>query len=80
MENGNYFVDEQRFGPYDLWHHKHFIKPIEKGVEMTDIVDYKIPFGFLGRILHPLLVFPKLNEIFEYRKKALIEIFGPYPK
>ena len=47
---------------------------------MTDIVDYKIPFGFLGRLLHPLLVFPKLKEIFEYRKKALIEIFGPYYK
>ena len=80
VEDGNYFVDEQRFGPYDLWHHKHFIKPIEKGVEMIDIVDYKIPFGFLGRLLHPLLVFPKLKEIFDYRKKALVEIFGPYPK
>jgi ligand-binding SRPBCC domain-containing protein len=79
VEEGNYFVDEQRFGPYDLWHHKHFIKPIEKGVEMIDIVDYKIPFGVLGRIAHPLIVAPKLKEIFEYRKKALIELFGPYP-
>jgi ligand-binding SRPBCC domain-containing protein len=78
VEEGNYFVDEQRFGPYDLWHHKHFIKPIEKGVEMIDIVDYKIPFGVLGRIAHPLIVAPKLKEIFEYRKKALIELFGPY--
>jgi ligand-binding SRPBCC domain-containing protein len=79
VEEGNYFVDEQRFGPYDLWHHKHFIKPIEKGVEMIDIVDYKIPFGVLGRFAHPLIVAPKLKEIFEYRKKALIELFGPYP-
>lgn len=79
VEEGNYFVDEQRFGPYDLWHHKHFIKPIEKGVEMIDIVDYKIPFRVLGRIAHPLIVAPKLKEIFEYRKKALIELFGPYP-
>ena len=79
VEEGNYFVDEQRFGPYDLWHHKHFIKPIEKGVEMIDIVDYKIPFGVLGRIAHPFIVAPKLKEIFEYRKKALIELFGPYP-
>ena len=38
-----YFVDEQRFGPYALWHHKHFIKEIPGGVEMEDIVDYKIP-------------------------------------
>ena len=79
MEDGNYFVDEQRFGPYDLWHHKHFIKPIERGVEMTDIVDYKIPFGFLGSF-YILVCISKLKEIFEYRKKALIEIFGPYSK
>ena len=44
VKEPEYFVDEQRFGPYALWHHKHFIKPIENGVEMVDIVDYKIPF------------------------------------
>ena len=78
VQEGSYFVDEQRFGPYDLWHHKHFINPIKNGVEMIDIVDYKIPFGFLGRIAHPLLVAPKLKEIFEYRKNALDRIFGKY--
>ncbi|GAB5399997.1 MAG: SRPBCC family protein [Aureisphaera sp.] len=76
VNDGNYFVDEQRFGPYSLWHHKHFIKEIDGGVEMEDIVDYKIPFGFLGRLMHPLLVKPKLNEIFEYRKNKLVELFG----
>jgi len=78
VQKGSYFVDEQRFGPYDLWHHKHFINPIKNGVEMIDIIDYKIPFGFLGRIAHPLLVAPKLKEIFEYRKNALVALFGPY--
>ena len=78
VQEGSYFVDEQRFGPYDLWHHKHFINPIKNGVEMIDIIDYKIPFGFLGRIAHPLLVAPKLKEIFEYRKNALVALFGPY--
>jgi ligand-binding SRPBCC domain-containing protein len=72
----HYFVDEQRFGPYSLWHHKHFLKEIPGGVEMEDIVDYKIPFGFLGRLMHPILVQPKLNEIFEYRRKKLFEMFG----
>ena len=71
-----YFVDEQRFGPYALWHHKHFLKEIPGGVEMEDIVDYKIPFGALGRLMNPILVQPKLNEIFEFRRKRLIEIFG----
>jgi ligand-binding SRPBCC domain-containing protein len=74
--NKEYFVDEQRFGPYALWHHKHFIKPIEGGVEMEDIIDYKVPLGFLGRLIHPILVKPKLTEIFNYRTKKLVELFG----
>lgn len=75
-----YFVDEQRFGPYALWHHKHFIKEIEGGVEMEDIIDYKIPFGVLGRLAHPILVKPKLEEIFSYRQQKLTELFGKYQK
>ena len=73
-----YFVDEQRFGPYSLWHHKHFIKEIPGGVEMEDIIDYKIPMGILGQMVHPILVKPKLNEIFEYRRTKLIELFGEF--
>ncbi|WP_291118511.1 SRPBCC family protein [Flavobacterium sp. UBA6135] len=73
-----YFVDEQRFGPYALWHHKHFLKEIPGGVEMEDIVDYKLPMGILGQMVHPILVKPKLNEIFAYRQKKLIELFGEY--
>ncbi len=76
----HYFVDEQRFGPYALWHHKHFIKEIDGGVEMEDIIDYKVPFGFLGRIVHPFIVKPKLTEIFNYRTKKLINLFGEYNK
>lgn len=78
VQEGHYFVDEQRFGPYALWHHKHFIKEIPGGVEMEDIVDYKVPLGFLGQLVHPFLVKPKLQEIFEYREKALHEMFGVY--
>jgi len=76
MVDGSYFVDEQRFGPYALWHHKHFIKEIEGGVEMEDIIDYKVPFGIIGRLVHPILVKPKLQEIFEFRRKKLNELFG----
>ncbi len=73
-----YFVDEQRFGPYALWHHKHFIKEIPGGVEMEDIIDYKVPLGILGQLVHPFIVKPKLDEIFEYRRKKLIALFGEY--
>ena len=71
-----YFVDEQRFGPYSLWHHKHFIKEIENGIEMEDIIHYKIPGGIFGEFLNSLFIRHQLNEIFEYRKNKLIEIFG----
>ncbi|GAA4269469.1 SRPBCC family protein [Hyunsoonleella aestuarii] len=74
----HYFVDEQRFGPYSLWHHKHFIKEIDGGVEMEDIIDYKVPFGLLGQLVHPILVKPKLEEIFNYRTEKLEELFGKY--
>ena len=74
----HYFVDEQRFGPYALWHHKHFIKAIDGGVEMEDIIDYKLPLGFIGKLVQPFLVKPKLEEIFNYRAQKLEELFGTY--
>ena len=80
VKEGEYFVDEQRFGPYALWHHKHFIREIDGGVEMEDIIDYKVPLGILGQIAHPILVKPKLEEIFAYRQKKLIALFGTYQK
>lgn len=76
VKDKEFFVDEQRFGPYALWHHKHFIKAIPGGVEMEDIVDYKLPFGVLGQLVHPILVKPKLKEIFDYRYNKLIDLFG----
>jgi ligand-binding SRPBCC domain-containing protein len=78
IEDKKYFVDEQMYGPYSLWHHKHFIKEIEGGVEMEDIIDYKVPLGILGQIMHPILVKPKLEEIFSYRQKKLIDLFGEF--
>ena len=74
--NENYFVDEQRFGPYSLWHHKHFLSEIDGGIEMEDIIHYKIPLGFIGEFLNFLFIKNQLKEIFEYRKNKLIEIFG----
>ena len=78
VKDYEYFVDEQRFGPYKFWHHKHLIKEIKDGVEMIDILDYALPFGFAGRFFHPIIIKPKLNEIFNYRRNKLIEIFGNF--
>ena len=73
-----YFVDEQRFGPYSLWHHKHFIRPIAGGVEMIDIVDYKLPLGWLGQLAHGIFVKRQLKQIFDYRYRKLVELFGEF--
>lgn len=78
VEEGKYFVDEQRFGPYALWHHKHFFSPIKNGVQMRDCIDYKLPLGWLEQWVQPLVVRPRLEEIFNYRKQVLTERFGAY--
>jgi ligand-binding SRPBCC domain-containing protein len=78
VKEKQYFVDEQRVGPYSMWHHEHKIEPINKGVLMTDIVSYKPPFGILGSIANAVLIKNELKNIFTYREKALENIFGKY--
>lgn len=78
VENLNYFTDEQLYGPYALWHHTHFIKEIKGGVEIEDLIYYKVPFGFLGRLVHPIIVKPQLDKIFEFRSQKLVELFGEF--
>jgi ligand-binding SRPBCC domain-containing protein len=73
-----YFVDEQRTGPYRLWHHQHHIVAIEGGVLMKDIVTYVPPFGFLGGLVNALLIRNQLKEIFAFRSLKLNEIFGVF--
>lgn len=72
----NYFVDEQRSGPYAFWHHKHFLKEIPGGVEMRDLIHYTLPLGPLGWIANNLFVKKQLQDIFLYRKMVLEELFG----
>ncbi len=78
VKKNNYFIDEQRFGPYSFWHHKHFIKEIDNGILMDDIIHYKIPFGFIGIILNKVYIKNKLSKIFKYRESKLNKIFGNY--
>ena len=79
VDEKKYFVDEQRIGPYKMWHHQHFIEELPGGgVLMTDIVTYQPPFGFLGAIANSVLIKKKLIEIFEYRTKAVEKRFGEY--
>ena len=79
VKNHSFFVDEQRKGPYRIWHHEHHFKEVEGGIEMTAIVSYELPLGFLGRLMHPILVKNKLKEIFDYRRQKVDELFIATP-
>jgi len=74
-----YFIDEQRFGPYSLWHHQHHFKTIDGGVEMTDIIHYKLPLWWLGDAANTLFVRKQLRGIFTYRFQKTAELFGKWP-
>jgi ligand-binding SRPBCC domain-containing protein len=77
VKDKTYFIDEQRFGPYSLWHHKHFFEATSNGgVKMTDVVHYALPFGLLGRVMNRLVVKNKLKEIFSYRCVKVDQIFN----
>lgn len=76
VREGEYFVDEQRVGPYSIWHHEHFFTAVEGGVLMRDVVHYKVPLGILGQLVHPFIVRPKLEQIFSFRWEANERMFG----
>ncbi len=72
----NYFVDEQRFGPYAMWHHQHHFREVSDGVEMTDEVNYVVPLGLLGRLANWLFVERQVSAIFDHRHKVLATYFA----
>ena len=78
VEHEKFFVDEQRVGPYSMWHHQHHIQEIPGGILMEDIIDYQPPMGLLGDIANSLFIARQLDEIFTYRKKAVEKRFGVF--
>jgi len=76
IKEHKYFIDNQIKGPYTIWHHEHHFNEIENGIEMTDILFYDLPFGFIGRLGHELFVKKKVEEIFSYRENKIKELFG----
>ena len=70
-----FFIDEQRQGPYKMWHHEHHFEEKDGGVLMTDIIHYQPPLGFLGNIANTILIKKQLKGIFDFRKKKIEELF-----
>jgi len=71
-----YFIDEQRFGPYKMWHHEHFFEENATGVMMTDKVSFKVPFGIVGHLSYFIFIKRQLFDIFTYRFNKMNEIFN----
>jgi ligand-binding SRPBCC domain-containing protein len=71
----HYFVDEQRFGPYRLWHHQHHFRKMNGGIEVIDTVSYSLKYGPVGRLMHAFVIRKQLEAIFEFRRRALEELF-----
>ena len=78
VKEKDFFVDEQRHGPYKMWHHQHHLIPIENGVLMHDIVTYIPPMGVFGLFANKFFIRKKLKEIFDFRESKIDLIFGPY--
>lgn len=78
VQDRSFFVDEQRFGPYALWHHQHHFREIPGGVEMTDIIHYKVPGWWLGDLANALFIRKQLDSIFAFRKQKVEALFGIY--
>ncbi|MCX7875384.1 MAG: SRPBCC family protein [Melioribacteraceae bacterium] len=76
VKEKEYFVDEQRFGPYKLWHHLHRFLIEDNKLVMIDLVNYALPFGLLGRIAHKLFIRKQIEYIFDYRRKILEDLFN----
>ena len=76
VEEGRYFVDQQRSGPYRLWHHQHHFLAVGGGVEMRDILHYELPFGIAGDAIDQLFVRSRVDRIFKYRREVLTARFG----
>ncbi len=70
-----YFVDEQRLGPYQFWYHEHNFQPVDGGVLMIDKVTYSIGFGLLGDFLNAIWISRRLKDIFDFRTQKMNEIF-----
>ena len=75
MNKPHFFVDEQRFGPYRFWHHQHFFREVEEGVEMRDLIHYLLSHDQLAGLVNRLIVAPRLKKIFNFRAQALRDIF-----
>ena len=76
VKDRHFFIDEQRFGPYAMWHHEHIFEAAANGVLMTDRITFKLPYGIFGRMAYPIFIKKKLTNIFQFRRDSVNAFFG----
>lgn len=77
VAEGQYFVDEQRIGPYKFWYHEHRFESLPNGrVRMQDLVNYDVGLGWIGVLVNTLVLKRRLNYIFDYRQRVIAQVFG----
>tara|TARA_B100001142_G_C14322989_1_gene651191 strand:- start:1883 stop:2275 length:393 start_codon:yes stop_codon:yes gene_type:complete len=76
IEDHILFIDEQKIGPYKMWHHEHRFEQVDDGILMTDTITYVPPFGLLGMLANHLFIKKRITKIFDYRKNILEKIFN----
>ncbi|MEE4197088.1 MAG: SRPBCC family protein [Bacteroidales bacterium] len=76
VKEKEYFIDNQIKGPYKIWHHEHRFRQIPNGIEMEDILYYELPLGWLGKIVHHLMIRKRVTDIFNFREQKIKELFG----
>jgi ligand-binding SRPBCC domain-containing protein len=76
IRDQEFFIDDQRVGPYALWHHQHHFRTVEGGTEMQDVLHYQVPFGPIGSLADWLFVGRQVEEIFRFREEAIRQFFA----
>ena len=70
------FRDRQSHGPFALWVHTHKFEDHGQGTLHTDLIEYDVPFGLMGKLADDLFVRHELKRIFTFRHKKIQEFLA----
>ena len=73
---GEFLRDRQSRGPFSLWVHTQKFEDHGQGTLLTDIVEYDVPFGLLGKLADDIFVRRDLKKIFQHRHQKISHRFA----
>jgi len=66
------FEDVMKKGPFAHWHHVHRFVDLNGSTAVQENIDYKLPFGIIGRFFGSRMVRKRLERMFKAREIRLI--------